>query len=134
MTRENVLDLIESTKTRSAWGRGVKAYAEDLVNNLFDGIDGGWIDPEDLCNGRMIEKALLNGAGSWSDYSWGGCSYIYNYQIAEMLCTPSELNKTRHGDRRPNKSEDWLDTQARALYQAAQLVKSAVLISYTADR
>ena len=134
MTRENVLDLIESTKTRSAWGRGVKAYAEDLVNDLFDGIDGGWINPEDLCNGRMIEKALLNGAGSWSDYSWGSCSYIYNYQIAGRLCNPSELKKTRHGDRRPNKSEEWLDTQARALFQAAQIVKSAVLLSYTADR
>lgn len=134
MTRENVLDLIKSTKTRSAWGRGVKTYAEDLVNDLFDGIDGGWINPEDLCNGRMIEKALLNGAGSWSAYSWGGCSYIYNYQVADRLCNPSELKKTRHGDRRPNKSEEWLDTQARALFQAAQIVKSAVLLSYTADR
>ena len=43
------------------------------------------------------KKALLNGADDWSQYSWGGCSLIYDGDIAERLCTPSELKKTRHG-------------------------------------
>lgn len=34
----------------------------------------------------------------------------------------SELKKTRHGERRPNSREEWLDTQARALYQACNRV------------
>ena len=49
-------------------------------------------------------------------------SLIYNEDIAERLCTPSELKKTRHGERRPNAREEWLDTQARALFQAYNLI------------
>ena len=48
----------------------------------------------------------------------------YGGDIAERLCTPSELKKTRHGERRPNSREEWLDTQARALHQAARRVSS----------
>lgn len=50
---------------------------------------------------------------------------IYNADIAERLCCPSELKKTRNGERRPNNREEWLDTQARALYQAASRVVNA---------
>jgi hypothetical protein len=56
---------------------------------------------------------------SWNDYSWCGSSLIYNGDIAARLCCPSELKKTREGERRPNANEQWLDTQARALYQAS---------------
>lgn len=47
---------------------------------------------------------------------------IYDSDIAERLCNPSELKKTRNGERRPNGREEWLDTQARALFQAANRV------------
>jgi hypothetical protein len=54
--------------------------------------------------------------------------YEYNNEdIAERLCTPSELKKTRHGDRKPNSREEWLDVQARALYQASNRIKHAAL-------
>lgn len=52
----------------------------------------------------------------------GGCSLIYDSDIAERLCCPSELRKTHNGERRPNSKEEWLDTQARALTQAANRV------------
>ena len=65
---------------------------------------------------------MLNGAQDWNKYSWGGSSLIYDGDIAERLCTPSELKKTRNGERRPNGREEWLDTQARALHQAAKRV------------
>lgn len=51
-------------------------------------------------------------------YNWGGSSLIYDADIAGRLCCPSELKKTRNGERRPNSREEWLDVQARALYQA----------------
>ena len=58
--------------------------------------------------------------------AWGGCSLIYNGDIAERLCTPSELKKTRNGERRPNDREMWLDTQTRALRQAwFQIMRAA---------
>ena len=67
----------------------------------------------------------MNGASSWDQYSWGGCSLIYNSDIAERLCTPSELKQTRNGERKPNANEEWLDTQARALYQASAAIARA---------
>lgn len=51
---------------------------------------------------------------------------MYDGDIAAALCTPSELKKTRNGDRRPNSREEWLDVQARALRQAFRRVYSAI--------
>lgn len=107
---------------RSAWSKGVKEYSEELLDHLEEAIDGGWFDPEDLAASKLVERALLNGAEDWSQYSWGGCSLIYNEDIARRLCSPSEIERTRGGERRPNNSEEWLDTQARALYQASALL------------
>lgn len=119
-------DLINSTKARSAWERGVREYAAELLDNLDESIRGGWFDAEDLAAPLLVKKALLNGADDWSMYSWGGSSLIYNGDIAERLCNPSELKKTRGGERKPNSREEWLDTQARALGQAAYKVREAI--------
>ena len=96
----------ESAKTRTYWRRGVLAYAYELI----EGLDSGTI---------ISKKALLNGADNWGAYSWGGCSLIYDCDIAERTSTPSELKKTKGGERQPNKCEQWLDVQARALFQAS---------------
>lgn len=107
---------------RSAWGRGVYAYACDLLDELTETIRYA---PESLDNENLLKRALLNGASDWGQYSWGGCSFCYNGDIAERLCCPSELKKTRNGERRPNAREEWLDVQARALYQAERLILRA---------
>lgn len=117
---------IDNKPRRSAWDRGVNAYAHDLLDSLDEQIEGGYFDPEDLAAPKLVEKALLNGAQDWSQYSWGGCSLIYNGEIAERLCTPSELKRKRGGELRPNSSEEWLDTQARALFQASNRVKRVI--------
>lgn len=109
-------DLFESC--RSAWDKGVRVYADELLDELLEAIRGGWVDLDDMGSDKLVRKALLNGASDWKEYSWGGCSLIYDGDIAERLCTPSELKKTRHGERRPNGREEWLDVQARALRQA----------------
>ena len=114
---------IESTNPRSAWSAGVKLYALELLEGLQEGIEQGWIDDNDILSPNLLDRALLNGASSWSEYSWGGCSLIYNGEIAERLCTASELKQTRNGERKPNKREEWLDTQARALHQAASIIR-----------
>lgn len=114
-------EAIEASKERSAWGRGVQAYAVDLVENLQEraAYEDRTPAPEE------VREWLLNGARSWSEYSWGGSALIYNGDIAERLCSPSELKKTRNGDRLPNSREEWLDVQARALHQAANRVITA---------
>lgn len=114
-------EALEARKERSAWERGVQAYAVDLVDNLQGraAYEGRTPAPEE------VREWLLNGARNWSEYSWGGSALIYDGDIAANLCTPSELKRTRNGDRRPNSREEWLDVQARALFQAANRVVKA---------
>lgn len=112
---EAVTARILDTRTRSAWAAGVKAYALELLE-----------DWETSGHEYLTERDLLNGAQDWNEYSWGGCSLIYDSDIAERLCNPSELKRTRNGERRPNAREEWLDTQARALFQAARMIMRAV--------
>jgi hypothetical protein len=123
MTIQELRQAIESHKARSAWERGVKVYALELLDDLQDG------GQDDYHNSPADKKALLNGASDWNQYSWGGCSLIYDEDIAQRLCTSSELKRTRNGERRPNGREEWLDCQARALYQAANLISHIVKVS-----
>lgn len=99
---------------RSAWDRGVATIAADLLGEYANNYGKNAAAP------TMAD--LLNGADNWSQYSWGGCYLVYDSDIAELLCTPSELKRTRNGERRPNSREEWLDVQARALNQAARRI------------
>ena len=124
-TFEKMADIINEREQRSAWRRGVTVYAMELLEDLREGMNRGYISADDLNTTTDFSRALLNGARNWSAYSWGGCSLIYDCDIAARLCCPSELKKTREGERRPNSREEWLDVQARALAQAAHVVRMA---------
>lgn len=119
---EKLYQSIENEKQRSAWDKGVTEYALELVEQLGEQIRDGYFDELNLSDHKKVRAALLNGAETWSQYSWGGSALIYDSDIAERLCCPSELKKTRNGERRPNSREEWLDVQARALYQAANRI------------
>ena len=108
MEKEEIKKALEKEKARSAWKAGVIKYAFDILDNIDDV--------------EITEKNLLGGADNWKEYSCGGYSLIYDGDICHRLCTPSEIKKTRNGNRNPNSRETWLDTQARALYQAARLI------------
>lgn len=118
-TLDKVAAELEAQKDRSAWGRGVNAYALELLEELRERAAYEGRNPEP---GKECREWMSNGAQDWNQYSWGGSSLIYDADIAERLCTPSELKKTRNGERRPNSREEWLDTQARALFQACNRV------------
>ena len=109
-TKEKLYQKVRESKANSAWTRGVREYAMELIDNWY---------AESV---QISEKILLSGASNWNEYSWGGCAYCYDKQIAERLCAPWELKRTDYGRKKPNKDEEWLDVQARALYQASQLV------------
>lgn len=110
--KSEVIKELKARNDRSAWDKGVTAYAIELV--------------EELDTEEVTREKLLNGATDWYQYSWGGCSLIYNCDIAERLCSPSELKKRNGGDWRPNNHEEWLDVQARALLQACNRIMRIV--------
>ena len=115
---EQLLEAVSAHKAgRSAWSRGVKAYAVELVEDLDDSAD--------LANEVLLQKELLNGADNWRQYSEGGGALCYNADIAERLCSPSELKRNKWGMLPPNSRETWLDVQARALWQAHKVVERA---------
>lgn len=116
------LDAI--TPRRSAWGRGVKAYAEDLADELPD----DW----QYTNAAELERALLNGADDWRAYSYNACALVFNADICERLSTPSEIKKFDHGAKWPSGRESWLDVQERALFQAYLLLEN-ICRAYLAD-
>ena len=115
---------INNPRPSSAWERGVRVYANELLDELLkraasgcmvyggetldglldrNGNDFGRIyrlsgDPSS--RDRILETALLNGARNWAEYS-------------ERLCAPAR------------RRERWLDMQARALWQASQLIAQA---------
>lgn len=113
-----IAQQLNAHNDKSAWGKAVTAYALELVETL----DNWDKQPESVAE---LRKMMLNGAADWSAYSWGGSSLIYNGDIAERVCTPSELKRAtnKNGLRdMANAREHWLDVQARALCQAANLI------------
>lgn len=130
---------LEARTDRSAWDRAVTEDAIDLLDTVNDRCEqvtrqfaeteeGSAAHVHDLFVSRMsLMNIMKNGAESWHDYSWGGCGLIYDGDIAEHYCTPSELKKVHGGERRPNSREEWLDVQARALRQAAGRAADALI-------
>lgn len=113
----DILAALEARKDRSAWNKGVTAYAINLLDQYQERAE---YEGREAASRKELEEWLLNGASTWGEYSWGGSALIYNGDVAKRLCNPSELKRTHNGERRPNSREEWLDTQARALAQAAK--------------
>ena len=121
MNKEATLENLKAVKYRSAWSKGVKEYAYLLLDNIFS-----YSDYKAINDCKSLHEVLLNGAKDWHQFSWGGYALIYDEDIAKTLCSPSELKKCKNGMLRPNKQEQWLDVQARALFQAENLIKDCV--------
>lgn len=122
MKTKELLIKVESLNGKSAWEKGVNEYVYEMVEAVADYVEDVTLD--------NVKEVLLNGASDWSQYSYGGCSLIYDGDIAERLCTPSELKKVTHKDgsisQKANSRETWLDCQARALHQACRKIKDII--------
>ena len=114
----DLLQKVESVKVRSAWNNGVKEYAIELLDDAASNREC-----KEFASLQELKEAVLNGASDWMQYSEGGLSLIYNTDIAKRLCNPSELKKTKNGTNNPNNRENWVQVQARALFQAWELIK-----------
>ena len=113
--------LVAEFPNRSVWKKGVKEYADELLNNL---------EEKSQLNGRLprnekeLKEWLLNGAMDCKDYSYTYCSLKYDSQIAERLCNPSEFKKKGGGRIVPKRGETWFDEQTKALNCACFRIKS----------
>lgn len=121
MKKQELVKILKKLTPRSVWHRAVVSDAVDLLEILdCSVIPNSWED---------LEKLLLNGAADWAAYSYGGCALVYVEDISRHYCTPSDLRRVTHADgtisERANAREIWLDVQARALCQAAWLIKEA---------
>ena len=110
------LEIMKKRFARSAWDKGVYDYAFDILEPLGDELE------------NVNADTLMNGANTWTDYSYGGCALIYDDDIAKRMCTPSEYKKYLNAG--PNSklsdSDYWLgDVQTRALFQAMLKISRA---------
>lgn len=121
-TINKVLTEIRKQKPRSAWGNGVKKYAIELLDEVKEWKGGDYeLTPSNY------EKMILRGADNWKHFSYSAMTLFYNEDIAKRLSTKTELKKTKNGILRPNPREEWLDVQARALYQASGVIRKAIV-------
>ena len=98
---------------RGIWNEGVKDYAFDLLEILNYEYTEKDFNSENI---KELKNILLNGASDWLQYSEGGCSLIYDYEIKERLVCPSQRN--RHFD--------CIYMQARALNHAWNLIRNII--------
>lgn len=119
-----VSNEVMSNKTRSAWSKGVKAYALDILANFEEWQK--FNESEGLECPELDERTALNGASNWSSWAYGGCGLVYDAYIAERLCTPLELRKLDGGAKVPAGAATWCDIEARAARQAWQMIAEAV--------
>lgn len=112
---------VEAAKCgRSKWGKGVHSLALTIIGDYEAS------EPGTACELGELESTLLNGAANWSAYCYGGNLLIFEQQIAELLCTPSELRRCTSKDgalKAPNRREIWMDVQARAAAQSWSLIR-----------
>lgn len=120
---EIITKLAELPAPAAAWDSGVRAYALRLLGILADSYHGKGYMPN---NARALQEELRFGAPTWQACAWGGgAHFMSNEEICATLCNPTEQKATRHGQRKPNKAEDWADVSARAYSQAATLICDA---------
>lgn len=118
---KELYNMINNLKpARSAWGRGVQTYARLILDNIID------YTPETVATISELKDICLNGAKDWNRYAYGGGGLVYDEAIIKTLCTPSEIKRLKYkegGYRQPGPNEIWIDVEARALYQAWQLIR-----------
>lgn len=124
-----VTNEVMNNKTRSAWDKGVKAYALDILANFEEWQK--FNESEGLECPELDERTALNGASDWDAWSYGGCGLVYDSVIAERLCTPSEIRKLQYKTgamKQPAPCTNWLDIEARAARQAWRMIAEAVRV------
>ena len=112
---------------RSTWGRGIAAYASDLIEYYAIAVAGYPDKDGDVA--APTEETFLNGATSWYEYAAGGCgaALIYDESIIKRLFPPSVVKRSRWaagGYRCPISGADFISIEAVAIERAYSIIAS----------
>lgn len=106
----------EQKHARGTYQKALYQYAFELVDNIADDYTTTAEELEHLESITNLKERALNGATSWNQYSWGGSSLCYNYDILTRLFCPSLVKKYQYTD--TIRGRHLLDYQASALARA----------------
>lgn len=123
---------LASSKPRSAWDRGTKGFALNLLES-YKGLRK-YAEANDEPIPTFSLDTLLNGSDDWEAYCYSGCALICNADIAQALCTPSQLKRKDFGRLAPNRDENWMDVQCRAYRRAWNTLNKVVSQVLDTDR
>ena len=130
MKRSDLLNALNTHKAKSAWDKGVKEYAIEIVENNSDEQDD-ITSVDDVLNYARDKHESLYSVAKWQSH--GGSFEIYDEYIAERLCTPSEFKRSHYKDgsmkQMANARESWLDVQGRAVFQAYSLIQNIIKLA-----
>ena len=117
----------EQEKARGTYQKAVYLYAFELVDNIADNYISTAEELEHLENITNLKERALNGASDWKQYSWGGSSLCYDYDILSRLFCPSIVKKYKNAD--TVRGRHLLDYQATALSRAFSKINFIIKIS-----
>lgn len=114
-----VANEVNNSNTRSAWRKGVQAYALEMLESFEEwqkfNESVGLECPE------LDERTALNGADNWRHWAEGASGLAESSAILCRLCPRSEIKK---GIRNVN----WIEVEARAARQAWRMIADAVRV------
>lgn len=117
----------EQKHARGAYQKAIYQYAFELVDNIAEDYTTTAEELEHLENITNLKERALNGASDWNQYSWGGSSLCYNYDILTRLFCPSLVKKYQYTD--TIRGRHLLDYQASALARAFSKINFIIKIS-----
>ena len=111
----------EQEKARGTYQKAICEYAFELCDNIADNYITTADELEHLESITNLKERALNGASDWTQYSWGGCSLCYDYDILARLFCKSIVKKYENSD--SVRGRHLLDWQACALSKAFCKIK-----------
>lgn len=108
----------EHEETRGTYRKAIILYALELVENIGDHYTTTQEQRDNIekIDKQTLKALALNGADSWEQYSWGGCSFVYSSDILNVLFCPSIAKKYENAE--AVGGVHLLDRQAHALARA----------------
>ena len=114
-------------QARGRYQKALYEYAFELVDNIENQYTTTAEELEHIENITDLKARALNGAEDWSQYSWGGCSLCYDYDILTRLFCPSFVKRHENAD--TVRGIHLLDLQAIALARAFSKIKFIIKIN-----